>query len=491
MPPTQSDTNHRSRLQNSIADPFIRCVSRTIERHDMLRAGDKVLVGVSSGPDSVVLLHVLHALADRFGIGLGVAHLDHGLRPEAAEAEENLVLRMARKLDLVCHTNKLEKIPDQGSMEEQLRQLRYAFFTRTARLNGYNKIALGHHADDNAEAVLMRLLRGSGLRGLAGIPPVRDNLIIRPLIDIRRHEILAFAGRNGLRFMQDASNLDPRFERNRIRHQLIPLLERQYNPNLVRTLNRTAALCREEEDWLDSHLSSFLMQATARSNADVLELRRTSFDAAPKALQRRLIRAALRQWQGHLRRIGSIHIETLLFLLTSDQRERRVHLPYGLIAETTGMVLRFRHTVGRGEAAVPASSTRYHYSVSAAGAEPLELRIPEANILLRFSTSAITQTGPFNVPEQRMVLLDMARLNFPLIVRNFQAGDRFHPFGSPGSQKIKKLFIDRKISRLQRQRIPLLTSSDAILWVVGVRRGSEAAISPETSQVLRVSAEPL
>jgi tRNA(Ile)-lysidine synthase len=491
MSPTQSDANHRTRIQAVNADPFIRRVIRTIERHDMLHCGDKVLVGVSSGPDSVVLLHVLYRLADRFTIGLGVAHLDHGLRPEAAEAEEKLVRRLARNLHLVCHANRLEKIPQRGSMEEQLRQLRYAFFMRTARTHEYTKIALGHHADDNAEAVLMRLLRGSGLRGLAGIPPVRDSLIIRPLIDMRRHEILAYAERNGLQYMQDASNRDLRFERNRIRHQLIPLLEQQYNPNLVHTLNRTAALCREEEGWLAAHLSTFLTQATARSNKDVLELRRSSLDAAPRPLQRRLIRGALSQWQGHLRRIGSGHIETLLFLLSSDQRERCIHLPYGLIAETTGTVLRFRRTARRREAGDPASPVKYHYNVPAVGPEPFELRVPEASIMLRFSVTDATPAGPLKVPEQRMVLLDMARLNFPLVVRSFQPGDRFRPFGLPGRQKIKKLFIDRKISRSQRKRVALLTSADAILWVVGVRRGSQAAISPETSRVLRVTVEPL
>lgn len=472
-----------------MADPFVRRVVRTIEHHDMLQPGDKVLVGVSSGPDSVVLLHVLHTLAERFGIRLATAHLDHGLRPEAAQTEADLVRRLTRRFGLAGHTGKLEKIPDRGSMEEQLRNLRYAFFERTAAQHDYTKIALGHHADDNAEAVLMHMLRGSGLRGLAGIPPVRGNRIIRPLIAVRRCEILAYAERKGLAYMQDASNLDPRFERNRIRHELIPLLERQYNPNLVRTLNRTAALCREEESWLASFLAPRVLQATAQSSADVLELRRTSLDPMPRPLQRQMIRAALRNWQGHLRRIGSNHIEALAALLEPGRGGRRLNLPYDMTAETTETILRFRRTAAgcsRGEFHRP-----YRYSLPAVGPDSVELRIPEANALLRFCPIDIARVGSLQVAERHMILLDMNRLNFPLTVRNFRAGDHFRPFGLQGRQKLKKLFIDRKIPRSDRHRIPLLISDNHILWVVGVRRGSLAAVSPGTIQVLRVQAEAL
>jgi len=470
-----------------MADPLIRKVVQSIAHHGMLHAGDKVLVGVSAGPDSVVLLHVLQTLAERLDIRLGVAHLDHGLRPDAAEAEEKLVRSQAGQFNLFYHTEKLESPPQKGSIEEQLRHWRYAFFRRTALIHGYTKIALGHHADDNAEAVLMNLLRGSGVRGLSGIPPVRGNRIIRPLITSRRTEILAYAGRHGLHYMHDASNLDPRFERNRIRHQLIPLLEREFNPNLVRTLNRTAALCWEEDRWLAAHLEPLLAQVIARSDAHILELRMEALNSAPQAIQRHLIRSAIRQWQGHLRRIGADHIDALLSLLKSDRR--CLHLPYHVAAETSGTLLRFQRADSRPCEKI--SAGKFHYTLPAMGQYPLELRIPEANIMLRCSPVDIIQAGPLQVPEQHMILLDMDRLNFPLTVRNFQPGDHFQPFGLQGRQKVKKLFIDRKISPAHRKWIPLLISANAILWVVGIRRGSEAAISSETTRVLRVVAEAL
>jgi len=222
MSPTHPMRNNAAK-KSQPADPLILQAMRTIERFRMLQPGDKVLVGVSSGPDSVVLLHLLHTLAERFSIHLGTAHLDHGMRPCDSEAEGDLVQTLGGRLGIECHMGKLDAPVRQGSLEEQLRKERYAFFERITAAHGYTKIALGHHADDNAEAVLMHLLRGSGLRGLSGIPPVRDNTIIRPLIECRRCQILAYAKRHHLAYLLDASNLDARFERNKIRHNLISL----------------------------------------------------------------------------------------------------------------------------------------------------------------------------------------------------------------------------------------------------------------------------
>jgi tRNA(Ile)-lysidine synthase len=471
-----------------MADPLIVQAFQTIGRHGMLHSGDKVLVGVSAGPDSVVLLHLLHALADRLSIRLGTAHLDHGLRPEAAEAENNLVHALGRQMGINCHTGKLGVIPRQGSLEEQLRKQRYAFFRRTAFEHGYTRLALGHHADDNAEAVLLHLLRGSGLRGLSGIPPVREHWIIRPLIETRRSEILAYAERHNLAYLLDASNLDPRFARNKIRHRLIPLLENQYNPNLVGTLNRTAALCREEEQWHAAHADSLVKKMMHHIDPHRLEIRIAPLIAVHRALQRHLIRSALGQWQGHLRRISSGHIEALLSLLAASRPGGRRHLPLNVVAETTDELICFRR-VDNARQDHPLPATKYAYTISALGPAPWELRISEAASVIRFSAISPGPTENWQAPEDRMILLDMDQLTFPLTVRSFIEGDHFQPFGLHGRQKVKKLFIDRKIPRPLRQRIPLLTSGGTILWVVGVRRAHSAAVSSETKRVLRVEVE--
>lgn len=484
---------HRENRPTSASptDPLVARAEQTIQRHQMLTPGDKVLVGVSGGPDSMALAHVLHSLAPRLEIHLGMAHLDHGQRPAAAEQEEALVLALARRLGLVCHTGKIAALTRRGSLEEQLRLHRYAYFQETAAMHGYNKIALGHHADDNAEAVLMHLLRGSGLRGLAGIPPVRGQGIVRPLIAARRADILAYLERHDVAAAQDATNADLRFERNQIRHQLLPLLEQRFNPNLVQALNRTAMLCWEEEQWLVAHLRPHVDQATVSSNTDGLELSIETLSAWPRPLQRHVLRMALRQWQGHLRRLGAAHIEALTGLLAPGKSGRCLHLPIKVIAERDLQVLRFRRVAQPRHPRAIDPPSHYCYALPWPLELPLALEIPEAGCRLHFSTIPVPVTDALRVRDPREILLDPGQLSFPLSVRNYRPGDRFQPFGLHGTQKLKMLFSNRKIPQNQRGHFPLLLSGDTILWVVGLRRSSAALVSPTTAQVLRVRSTAL
>jgi tRNA(Ile)-lysidine synthase len=475
----------------SANDPLVARAEQTIQRHQMLSPGDKVLVGVSGGPDSMALAHVLHALAPRLEIHLGMAHLDHGLRPAAAEQEAALVLALACRLGLSCHTGKIAALTQRGSLEEQLRLHRYAFFQEMAAMHGYNKIALGHHADDNAEAVLMHLLRGSGIRGLAGIPPVRGQGIVRPLIAARRADILAYLERHDVAAAQDATNADLRFERNQVRHQLLPLLEQRFNPNLVEALNRTAMLCWEEEHWLESHLSPYVALTTVSSNTDGLELSIETLSTWPRPLQRHVLRMALRQWQGHLRRLGAAHIEALIGLLAPGKSGRRLHLPIKVIAERDIQVLRFRRVAQPRHPQSIDPASQYRYVLPWPLELPLTLEIPEADCRLVFSAIPVPATDALRVYDPREILLDPGQLSLPLSVRNYRSGDRFQPFGLHGTQKLKAVFINRKIPQKQRNLFPLLLSGDTIVWVVGLRRSSAAPVCPATACVLRICTETI
>lgn len=467
-------------------DPLLARVVGTSERHNMLTAGDRVLVGVSGGADSVALVDILSRLAPTFKISLAIAHLDHGLRPAAAHLEADLVRRMADRMGIDCHVDKIAVHHKQGSLEEQLRLLRYAFFERTAATAGCNKIAVGHHADDNAEAVLLNMLRGSGLRGLAGIPAVRDGRIIRPLIEIRRRQIVGYVQRRGLPYLEDASNTDPRYARNKIRHHLIPLLQREYNPNVVPTLNRLATLCSEEDAWLDAQLGPLSARAGALCPSNPsdpgFELDAQTLLSQPRPVQRRLIRKALERWQGHLRRIGALHIEALMELLRSGETGGSLDLPNRLKAERTPSGLRFYPSTTMHKSPEPS----YSYSLPAVGGTPMTVEIPEAGCALLFSTISPVTTISMPLSDRDMVLLDLDHLCFPLTIRNFRAGDRLRPFGMQGSQKLKTLFINHRIAREQRRRLPLLVSGDTIIWVASVRRADIAPLSPSTSRILKV-----
>ena len=313
--------------------PFIRSVEKTIHHFGMLQAGDAILVAVSGGPDSVTLLHALLALQAKLDYQLAVAHLNHGLRPKTAERDAAFVTALCRKLGLQCHQKAIDLKTGQaslkGSLEDRARQARYSFFISVAQKNNYTKIALGHHADDNAELVLMNLLRGSGPLGLAGIPPVRDRRIIRPLFQQTRQQINLFLQKFDLEFVQDETNLDTRFLRNRIRHELLPDLQQGFNPNLVDTLNRTADVFRLEQDFMQQAAQDAFEHMTVFQNAR-LNLAIANLRQLHTALQRRVIRLAVAKIKGNLRRITLQHIDSVLQICSQGMTGQRLCLPDGI-----------------------------------------------------------------------------------------------------------------------------------------------------------------
>ncbi|MBR9981249.1 MAG: tRNA lysidine(34) synthetase TilS [Desulfatitalea sp.] len=468
------------------ADPLVARIARTIERHGMLDRGDRVLAGVSGGADSVAMLDILHALGPRLGINLAVAHLNHGLRPAAADQEATLVRRLADRMGLPFYTE-VAAIPQRGtSLEEALRQLRYTFFERTAATLGCTKIAVGHHADDNAEAVLLHLLRGSGLRGLAGIPPVRDGRIVRPLIDVGRDELRAYLQRRGLSHIEDPSNADPRFDRNKIRHHLLPLLRGTYNPNMVAVLNRLAMLCREEDVWWTARLAPLAAQAKRSATPTDLELDPEAVLAHPPPVRRRILRAALETWQGHLRRIGVVHIESVLGLLPRTRAGQGVDLPFRVRAQRTATALRFhRAPDGHGRPRPPAPPF-YSHTIAHIGARPITVHIPETGDTLRFARVPMPAPDRMPLSDRHKVLFDLDGLTFPLVIRTVRPGDRLRPMGLQGTQKVKKILHASRTPLNRRRQLPVVTSHGTILWVAGVRRSDDAPLSPTTTRVLQV-----
>lgn len=499
MPPPPDTKEPTPAFQEVDTSRFIIKVQQCIDDHGMLCTGDRVLVGVSGGPDSVALAHVLFCLRCRYAIDLGIAHLDHGLRPDTAAEETAWVKRLAEKLDVAFFSSRLGTFPGHGSLEAWLRTQRYDFLEQTAAQQGFSKIAVGHQANDNAEAVLLHLLRGSGMRGLAGIPPVRGNRIIRPLIRLTRKEILAYLERLGIAWLHDPTNMDVRFDRNRVRHQLIPLLEKDYNANLVQILNRTASICFEEDRWIDEQLAPLLTQSVVYRDSASMTLRVDSLIHEPRPVQRRIIRAALRLWLGDLQRFSAGHIEKILALLPDRQPHRRLHLPRCIEAERTAIGLcfqRFRENMhGRPQAARPAEKVEFSHMIDTAEDLPAVIEIPEARLRLAFRIEraighaidheVIRSCGPHRA------FFDLDRLAFPLVIRNAKPGDRISPFGLQGTQKLKKLFIDQKIPKPERPRLPLVIGGETILWVVGVRRSGQAVIDEQTLHVLRVEAESI
>lgn len=303
--------------QSSFAQKFTDQVLGTIREHDMVAPGHSVLIGVSGGPDSMALVQVLTGLKKDLDIRIGLAHLNHMLRGSHALADEAFVREFAREhnLDLVVETKNVAEFAkkQQLCIEEAGRNIRYDFFTRVACEKGFHRIALGHHRDDNIEQVLMNLVRGTGPLGLRGIPPVRQEKFIRPLIRMPRADILAFLDEINQEYRIDESNDDTSYLRNRIRHCLIPFLETEFNPDIKAGIERLSGIIGQEDDFLDRMARTALDKATTGREKDQIDLSIPAINKLDRALGARVIRAALLSVKQNLRRISHTHIRDILY----------------------------------------------------------------------------------------------------------------------------------------------------------------------------------
>lgn len=314
-----------------MAKDFSSQVSGVIRDFGMIPEGAAVLAGVSGGPDSIALARVLISLAPSLGFSPGIAHLNHGLRGEESDRDEAFTRKFAQQFALPCFIEQADiaaRAKAAGaSLEEAGRNARYGFFTRVARANGYDCIALGHNADDNAEQVLMGLIRGAGTKGLSGIPPIRDGRIIRPLIHCSRAQILSFLDSLGQPYVLDSSNQDPQFLRNRVRQELIPFLEKGYNPNIRKGLNRLSTILRAEEAYMDHCAGQALETCLKHRHPDALVLNIKSLAACHPALGLRVLRKSIAAIKSDLKRVSAAHIRAALDLALSGETGKHLDLP--------------------------------------------------------------------------------------------------------------------------------------------------------------------
>lgn len=450
-----------------------------------------MLVAVSGGPDSMALLHLLSRLATDFDVRLGVAHLNHCLRDASADREAELVRQAAATLRYPCHIGRARILKVKQklglSLEEAARRVRYAFLNKTMARGGYNKLALGHQSNDNAEQVLMALLRGTGPRGLAGIAPVRGKRIIRPLIDARRSQIETFVANEGIACVLDESNDDLRFARNRIRHRLLPLLASEYNPRIETHLNQLADVMRTEEAWIDVLAAAEYKKAVLACEKGTIALSVQTMNQNHPALARRLVRQAIEDLAGTLRRITFSHVQSVLRLLTDGCGEKVLHLPGGIRARRTDDRLTLMvATSRRRKAGQPAVDRKSASATEIPFPLPASVEIKALGIGLRFCTCHPDQLPPWTDVDRHQAHFDLARIAFPLTLRPAIPGDRITPLGAPGSQKLKKFFIDHRIHRQARAMAPVLTDRERIIWLVGQRIDDHVKVTAQTSQVLSV-----
>jgi tRNA(Ile)-lysidine synthase len=470
-------------------------VRQTISECNMVAPHDRVLVAVSGGIDSVVLLHVLLQLAPELSVRLGVAHLNHGLRGKDADEDADFVAALARQQQLSFYQSKEDTRKYQKqhrmSLEEAARRLRYTFLEKVCADNGYQKVAVGHQADDNAEQVLMQLIRGAGLASLAGIPPTRDGKIIRPLIRITRQQINEYCRAAGLSYVTDKTNFDRRYLRNRIRSDLIPLLRKDYNPALIQSLNRLSEIVRDENRWTDDLTETQFRLAVTGMRSGQLRFSLSELRGCLPALQRRIIRRAVALVKGDLRQIGFNHIEAALQLIADHEAGGGIHLPgrVEVYADGGQLVVKKHDTDLRTASRKATGQCRFSYRIDPPSTTPVTIAVPEAGVRVVFTRVGDNHPADLRGAGQLQAFFDMEKLHFPLVVRNIRPGDRFLPLGAGGTQKVKKYFIDHKVPAKHRASCPLLVSEQQIIWVVGHRVAETAKVTASTARVLKAEVQ--
>jgi len=457
-------------------DPLLRRVRQTIQDYHMFERGHTLLVAVSGGPDSMALLHALHQLHEPFAIQLIIAHLNHQMRRGASQ-DVRFVKAAAHGLGIPCITQSLD-VPAYGrrhklSPEDAARRLRYAFLQTTAKTVSAHHIALGHTSDDQAETVLFRLLRGSGLRGLCGIPPVRQP-IIRPLIQVQRRDIMVYLRTHRIPFRDDPSNRQRRYTRNRIRLALLPQLQKSYNPRIVHTLCATAQLLAADEAALQEAAWEQFSAARIPAAPDQVHLRTARLTPLSPALQRRVLRQALAEATGSLQGFTRAHLAHMMALLRTEAGTKCLALPGGTMVERRyGILIIYRRT--------PPALVRIAQRIVVPGLyEIAALGVTIKSDILQGGTAASS------FPTGDTVWLDADRVGRELYLRTRSPGDRFQPLGSPYMKKLKSFLIDAKVPRAERDRLPLITTSAGIAWVAGVRPADWAKVTSTTRVILRL-----
>jgi tRNA(Ile)-lysidine synthase len=446
---------------------------QAVTQYELWQPGDRVLIGVSGGQDSVALAWLMAQLAASESLTLALGHLHHGLRGEEADRDQALVEALAARLELPLEVARADvralAEANGWSLELAGRQARYDFFERLATTGSYQRVALAHTATDRAETLLLNLFRGTGLAGLGSIPPRRDR-IIRPLILVTRQETADLCRTEGLAYASDACNEDLTAARNRLRLQVMPELERQFGPGVEAALCRAAEHVRAEVQWTEPLVGQALQEATGPEGLAVEALREM-----PPGLRQRVWRAYLQACGHPLTEVGTTHWQAVEGLLQSGRTGQRTELPDGWIVEITYGRLCCRRAV---EPPGPV------WVESLALAVPGEVTLPDGRVV-RAELSA--SRPPLPSAGGPVAVLDAGQTGEALEVRLARPGDRLQPLGMRGHKKLQDLLVDGKVPREARQVLVVTGREGEVLWVVGHRLSQQAAVRAETNNYLLLS----
>ncbi len=462
----------------------LQCVQKTVIEHNMLKAGDRVLAAVSGGADSVCMLHVLDRLKKELNIEIFCAHLNHGLRGAAADNDEEFVSELCRKMKIKFYSKKVNvaelAAENKQTVEEAGRNARYDFFAELCREYKLNKIATAHNKNDNAETVLMRIIRGTGTDGLGGIPYVRDGVVIRPVLNVSRGDIEEYCRVNALKFCTDATNADNDYTRNKIRNELIPYLAKEFNPEITDSLARLAENVGTDARFIGGYAERLYDRlCSPLPGKKPVSLHIESLQMIERAIAVRVVRLAAAKAVEGLR-LEKKHIDDIMALM-EKQTGASVDLPGGLCAhvEYGWIIFSDRNENEKREASL-AGGDEFFAEVS-----------PDGKIFVECIEKNIT----FKVenPKEYKAKINEIMLDYGLVegkklfLRSRRTGDRIVRFSDGRTKKIKNILIDEKIPKRDRNKIPLLCTGDEVLAIVGSRVSEKYKVTNETERALVIT----
>lgn len=440
----------------------IKKVKQTIKKYNMLAQGERVIIGVSGGADSVCLTDILNRLKEEYGIIITLVHINHNIRGEEAKRDEDYVVKLGEKYgnDVKVFSYEVEKkAKEEGlTVEEEGRKLRYEAFYKTAGKNG--KIAVAHNMNDNCETMLMRFFRGTGVKGLGGISASRDR-IIRPLISISRKEIEEYCNERGLDYCTDSTNSIEEYTRNKIRLNIIPWIKKEFNENIEETMARTGQIMSEEEKYMESQAE----QAYKDCEIEEKRISVERFLKYDRVIQRRIVRLGFREYSADLHDVSYEHVERVISL-GEKESGRIIELPGGLRA-------------------IKEYNTILFYKAGNVNEYCYNIEIGRKNIFREIGVG-IEFSFVQNVENEKKlytIALDYDKIrNKNILLRGRRKGDRISLYG--GRKTIKKLFIDEKIPVSKRNNIPLLAVESDVIWIKDMKVSYEYKAREETKKII-------
>jgi len=458
---------------------MIEKVINTIEKNTMFNKGDKVIVAVSGGPDSICLLHLLNQLSKQLEITLIVAHVNHCLRGVEADKDQEFVHNFCEDFKIECYSKRIDvnKIAEINNVSGETagRDARYEYFNELKDKFKANKIALAHNANDQAETIFMRIIRGTGLEGLTGIKPVRDHVFVRPLINITRNEIEEYCSINNIIPRIDKTNLETIYTRNKIRLELIPYIEKNFNSDIINGLIRLGDTAKKDNDFIEKQVElSYKKHCHIKPEKVIIKSEAFNED---EAVLSRIIRRTFLEVNGNLYNFEKIHIYDIINI-QKQGTGKEITLPGAINAiNDYGDIIITKEKKS-------SEVEKYKFT----------LHIDEENRIQHIGKNITLKVLDYNkklnfTDKPNIRNFDFDKIKGDIVVRNRKDGDKFIPFGMKGTKKLKELLIDLKVKKSERSKIPLICFGEDIAWIVGYRISDKFKITDSTKHILQIKLE--